>query len=119
MLCFQGIHFSYRMEFTTLESFTSLGFDDHEARMLKDAHSAVFKADKWEYLRDPTTPGKDGFIFCKDIELSHILAEMEYQGHTGASFAWVMRQMEAIAKGSWDDWANRMRYLKSAQSHSH
>lgn len=96
-----------------MEKFTALGFDEHEAHMLNDAYTAITKADMWEYLRLPSTPGPEGFMFSPAIELAVINAEMTYQGHTGATYAWTMRQMESIAKGSWEGWATRMRYLKS------
>lgn len=102
-----------------METFMALGFDAHESTMLADAHQAVTKADMWEYLKLPDTPGKDGFMFTPAIELALITAEMQYQGHSGASFAWVMRQMEAIAKGSWQEWANRIRYVKSMEKLRH
>jgi hypothetical protein len=101
-----------------MESFTALGFSDTEARMLADAREAVTKADMWDYLKLSSTPGKDGFMFSKDIELALITAEMTH-GHSGASFAWVMRQMEAIAKGGWYPWASRMRYLRSMEQLRH
>lgn len=82
--------------------FLALGFDAHDATMLQDAYDAITKADMWEYMRLPTTPGKDGFMFSAAIELAAINAEMVYDGHSGASYAWVMRQMEAIAKKGWD-----------------
>jgi hypothetical protein len=102
-----------------MEKFSALGFDAHETKMLADAYQAVTKADMWEYLKLSSTPGKDGFMFSKDIELALITAEMQYGGHSGASFAWVMRQMEAIAKGSWQEWANRVRYVQSTKQLRH
>lgn len=102
-----------------MEKFTAVGFDAHDSMMLADAEQAVTKADLWEYLRLPTTPGKDGFMFSKDIELAMINAEMKYQGHSGASYAWTMRQMEAIAKGGWSAWANRIRLVKSTHQLRH
>lgn len=102
-----------------METYRALGFTDNEATMLADAFQAVTKADMWEYLRLPTTPGKDGFMFSKDIELALINAEMQYQGYSGASYAWVMRQMEAIAKGGWTEWSNRMRYVRSMEQLRH
>lgn len=92
-----------------MNKFTPLGFDAHEAMLLQDAYDAVTKADMWEYLRLPSTPGTDGFMFNADIELAAISAEMVYDGHSGASYAWVMRQMEAIAKTSWESYANARR----------
>jgi len=92
-----------------MNRFTPLGFDTHEARMLQDAYDAVTKADMWEYLKLPSTPGKEGFMFNTDIELATINLEMTYTGHSGASHAWVMRQMEAIAKKGWETYANGVR----------
>jgi hypothetical protein len=88
-----------------MNRFTSLGFDSHEAMMLQDAYDAVTKADMWDYLKKPTTPGKDGFMFSPAIELAAINAEMVFDGHSGASYAWTMRQMETIAKAGWDSYA--------------
>jgi hypothetical protein len=102
-----------------MEKFTALGFDAHEAMLLADAFAAVTAADMWEYLRLPTTPGKDGFMFSPSIELAAINAEMTYQGHSGASYAWVLRQMEAIAKGGWEPYANRIRTVKSTEQLRH
>ena len=102
-----------------MEKFTALGFETHEVTMLADAYEAVTKADMWEYLRLPSTPGKDGFMFNSAIELAAISAEMTYQGHSGASYAWTLRQMEAIAKGGWTAWANRLRTVKAAQQLRH
>lgn len=89
--------------------FLALGFTASDATMLDDAYEAVTKADMWEYLRLPTSPGKDGFMFSSAFELAAITAEMTYKGHSGASYAWTMRQMERIAKLGWDTYANDTR----------
>ena len=102
-----------------MAKFTALGFRDHEATMLQDAYDAVTKSDMWEFLRLKSTPGPDGFMFSPAIELAAINAEMTFQGHSGASYAWTMRQMEAIAKGGWAAWANRIRMVKAAQQLRH
>ena len=102
-----------------MERYTSLGYTEHEATMLADAFQAVTKADMWEYLRLPSTPGKDGFMFNTAFELAAINAEMTYTGHSGASYAWTLRQMEAIAKGGWEAYANRIRMVKSTEQLRH
>jgi hypothetical protein len=88
-----------------MNRFIPLGFDSHEAMMLQDAYDAVTKADMWDYLKLPTTPGKDGFMFSPAIELAAINAEMVFDGHSGASYGWTMRQMESIAKKGWETYA--------------
>lgn len=94
---------------TMTNKFSPLGFDTHDAMMLQDAYDAITKADMWDYMRLPSTPGKDGFMFSNAIELAAISAEMTYDGHSGSSYAWTMRQMEAIAKKGWDTYTNEVR----------
>jgi len=102
-----------------MERFTSLGYTQHEATMLSDAYDAITSANLWEYFRRPTTPGKDGFMFSTDPELSAVEARMMFKGHSGASYAWTLRQMEAIAKGGWEAYANRIRTVKSTAQLRH
>lgn len=102
-----------------MQKFTALGFDAYEAKMLADAYDAITKADMWAYMRLPSTPGKDGFMFSSAMELALINAEMQFQGHSGASYAWTLRQMEAIAKGGWEAYAARIRMTRSAQQPRH
>lgn len=102
-----------------MEKFTALGYSKNEATMLADAYEAITKAEMWDYLRLPSTPGKDGFMFSPAIELAAINAEMTYDGHSGASYAWTMRQMEAIAKGGWEAYANRVRTVKATEQLRH
>jgi hypothetical protein len=80
--------------------FTKLKLTHHEKTMLDDAYKAVSITKMWNYIRNKDF-NENGFMFCTDDELSKISAAMAYQGHSGASFAWVMRQMEYIAKDGW------------------
>lgn len=102
-----------------MEKFIALGFTTHQATMLADAYDAITKAEMWEYMRLKSTPGPDGFMFSPAIELAAINAEMTYEGHSGASYAWTMRQMEGIAKAGWDTWANRLRATKAMEQLRH
>ena len=102
-----------------MQKFLALGFTDHQATMLGDAYDAVTKADMWEYLRLASTPGPDGFMLSPAIELAAINAEMTYGGHSGASYAWTMRQMEAIAKKGWETYANTIRAKKAEEQLRH
>jgi len=88
-------------------------YSAHETTMLKDAYQAITKADMWDYMRLPTTPGKDGFMFSSAIELALINAAMTYDGHSGASYAWTMRVMEGIAKKGWEVHKNDVRRATS------
>lgn len=78
--------------------FMELGYTPHESIMLADAYAALDKTKLWDYMRKPSTPGKDGFMFCTDAELVILSHAMKYSGHSGASYSWTMRVMEDIAK---------------------
>jgi hypothetical protein len=81
-----------------METFMDLGYTPQESIMLADAYIALTKTDLWEYMRKPSTPGKDGFMFCTDAELVTLSHAMKYSGHSGVSYSWTMRVMEDIAK---------------------
>ena len=102
-----------------MQEFLALGYSEYEATMLADARQAVTQAGMWDYLRLESTPGKDGFMLSTDIELAAISAAMTYKGHSGASYAWTLRQMEAIAKGGWEPYANRIRMVKATDQLRH
>lgn len=102
-----------------MQRFTDLGFSTSDATMLADAYEAVTSADLWEYLARPSTPGPDGFMFASDIELTAIASRMMFKGHSGASYAWTLRQMEYIAKGGWDAYATRVRTHKAEEALRH
>ena len=87
--------------------------------MLADAYQAIAATDMWDYMRLPTTPGKDGFMFSSAIELAVINAAMKYTGHSGASYGWTMRQMEAIAKEGLDVYGNRIRATRAMEQLRH
>lgn len=73
----------------------------YSAHELNDAYQAVEKANAWEWLKDPETPGNEGFIFCQHPMLTTIHSFMTVE-HSGGSFAMAMRHMECIAKKGWD-----------------
>ena len=102
-----------------MQKFIALGFTEHQATMLADAYDAITKADMWEYMSLRTTPGKDGFMHNPAIELAAIDCEMTFKGHSGASYAWTMRQMEAIAKKGWETYANQVRASKAEEQLRH
>jgi len=73
----------------------------HQADELNDAFEAVEKANAWEWLKNPETPGNSGFMLCEHPMLATIHSFMTV-GHSGYSFSMAMRHMESIAKKGWD-----------------
>jgi hypothetical protein len=72
--------------------------DEHDRFMLKNAHQAITAAEAWDFMR---TFSDQSFMFSSSPIVSDIMkkmSELGYDGHSGCSFGWTMRQMEFIAK---------------------
>lgn len=78
-------------------------YDAHECLMLTDAYQAITTCDLWEWMRMFHPKDGEGFMFATHPNLNTISDAMTYQGHSGASYGWTMRQMESIAKIGWDE----------------
>lgn len=66
--------------------------------IIQDARNAVTKAKLWDWLATYEPEKDKGFMFSDHPNLRLIEAEMTYKGHSGASFATVMRVMQSMAK---------------------
>jgi hypothetical protein len=72
--------------------------DEHSRIMLKNAHQAITSTEYWHYMR---TFSEQSFMFSGSPTVSAIMkkmSELGYDGHSGCSFGWTMRQMEFLAK---------------------
>jgi hypothetical protein len=72
--------------------------DEHSRMMLKNAHQAITLTEYWDYMR---TFSEQSFMFSDSPAVSTIMSKMiqlGYDGHSGGSFGWTMRQMEFLAK---------------------
>lgn len=72
--------------------------DENSRVMLKNAHQAITSTEYWDYMR---TFNEQSFMFSNNPAVSKIITKMSelgYDGHSGCSFAWTMRQMEFLAK---------------------
>jgi hypothetical protein len=76
-------------------------FTKHEVAMLEDADNAITECDLWKWLAEYTPEEGKGFVFSQHPNLDRINGAMKYQGHSGGSYGWTMRQMEYIAKHGW------------------
>ena len=79
--------------------------DDMERTMLDDMYRAVTKVEGWETLRS-VDPGDGGFMFSQNEQVrdltQRITAALDDSGvHSGASFGFCMRAMQAIARNGW------------------
>jgi hypothetical protein len=80
-----------------------------ETTMLKDAYEAITVCDLWDWMRTYSPEEGKGFMFTSHPNLDRIEKEMKFGGHSGASWGWTMRTMEAIAKRGWDTVKNEVR----------
>jgi len=77
--------------------YVSLGYTSDEQEMLEDAYKAIEKTKMWGYMKQEPGGG-EGYMYTDDEELRLIHRHLEYDGHSGASFAWTMRTMQNIAR---------------------
>ena len=71
--------------------------DVHEKTMLTNAWQAITMTETWNFVKQPT----ESFMMSNDNRIWIITAKMEelgYNGHSGCSFGWTMRQMQYIAR---------------------
>ena len=72
--------------------------DEHSRFMLKNAHQAITLTEHWDYMK---TFSDQSFMFSSNPACSAItkkMSQLGYDGHSGSSFGWTMRQMEFLAK---------------------
>lgn len=70
-----------------------------DADMLTDMWAAVTKADAWDFVRGD--PGDGGFMLSGSNKISDIMSHSKV-GHSGASMAFVLRTLQAIAREGWE-----------------
>jgi hypothetical protein len=80
-------------------NFAGFNLCDNEKEMLTDAYKAVTAANAWQFLKTYTP--ENGFMFSQHPVLEQINTHMTFKGHSGSSYGFVMRTMEAIAKNGW------------------
>jgi len=69
----------------------------HSREMLQNAYNAISQTETWEFVKKDI----DNFMCSDSPEVWIITKKMEelgYDGHSGFSFGWTMRQMQLIAK---------------------
>ena len=82
---------------------TVSGVDKYEAYLLQDAYDAITAQEAWDYFR---TFAEESFMFSRSAVLAQVQARMKSMDeHSGSSYGFVMRTMEAIAKKGWESWA--------------
>lgn len=76
--------------------------DNHSRVMLENAYQAISLTEMWDYMKKD----RESFMFSSDKEIGIIsdkMAELGYDGHSGASFGVTMRNMQFIALNGLDE----------------
>jgi hypothetical protein len=71
--------------------------DRHTRVMLQNAYQAISQTETWNFVKRPI----ESFSFSSAPEIGRIsdkMTELGYYGHSGFSFGWTMREMQAIAR---------------------
>lgn len=72
-----------------------------EKEMFVNAYESVTLCELWGFMKQPI----ESYGFSSAVEVRKIsekMNELGYDGHSGFSFGWIMRQMQAIAQNGFD-----------------
>ena len=81
------------------------GFDFR--KHLKELADTIDVLELWDWFKNESPPKEKGYIFWEHENISKIsnkLDELYGNYHSGASFGFAMRCMQAIAKQGFDNW---------------
>lgn len=96
-------------QINTMQDFTFIK-DIHSRNLVINGYHAVSRCESWNFLKNFTPNNNDGFMFTdhpKVYEIGHMMESCPHPpGHSGCSFAWTMRQLEAIAKNGYENYKN-------------
>ncbi len=71
--------------------------NSNEREMLQNAWNAITQLELWNYMKQNC----ESYMLSSDNEITiitHKMEELGYNGHSGFSFGWTMRQMQYIAQ---------------------
>jgi hypothetical protein len=70
--------------------------DEHSRMMVQDAYNTVTSLELLDEIKN-LNPEK-GFMFTSSPIIDKIYNNLKYDGHSGCSFGWTMRQVEYLIK---------------------
>jgi len=92
--------------------------DRSSAECVESAYKAVSLAEGWDFLKTYKPEAGKGFMFSNPppkLQQINIKIGELYDGHSGSSYGWTMRQIEDIAKNGWEAWVTHVRSWRSEQ----
>jgi hypothetical protein len=79
--------------------------DQHSKQMLEDGYNTISNLELWDWMKTFVPEEGKGFMFSNHENITKIGNAMK-TGHSGSSFGWTMRNLEAIAKDGWNEYVN-------------
>jgi len=80
--------------------------DSGNRLLYKNMHDAITNTELWEWMREYEPDESKGFMFSSTPELDRITKKMHEDpisgNHSGASYGFMMRTMQYIAKNGYD-----------------
>jgi hypothetical protein len=89
--------------------------DKRNRDMLQNAFQAITLTETWDFVENPI----ESFMWSRDSRIDMIsrkMSELGYNGHSGFSFGWTMRQMQSLAKNGEAEF--KKYYLKNNNTES-
>jgi len=71
--------------------------NDTHKKMILDGVDALNKLKLWDWLKNFEPDADRGFIFTNDVNLDKLHRETDHSGHSGVSFAIMMRILKRVA----------------------
>jgi len=68
---------------------------EHSRRMLSNAYYASQKLELGDFFKNTSPPKDTGYMFWDDPRIGRFGKELDSDGHSGCSFAWVCRSLQA------------------------
>jgi hypothetical protein len=72
--------------------------DKHSQKMLVNGYNAVIKLGLVNFFTEIDPPKDKGYMFWEDDRIRKFGMELESDGHSGSSFAWVCRNLQLYFK---------------------
>lgn len=68
---------------------------EHSRTMLTNAYNAAQKLELGDFFKNINPPENCGYMFWDDPRIGRLSRELDSDGHSGCSFAWVCRNLQA------------------------
>tara|TARA_B100000963_G_C22636529_1_gene677914 strand:- start:2381 stop:2698 length:318 start_codon:yes stop_codon:yes gene_type:complete len=74
---------------------------------LKDMADTVTRLELWDWFKNESPPDDRGYMFWGHSNIDKISNGLPENPHSGATFGFCMRCMQAIAKDGFDEWCRK------------